>query len=317
MGGGHLQLRAQGGDRAAQFVRGVGDEPPLPLHGRLQRGERDIGGTGQAGDLVVRRRFGHAPGEILGGGDRRHLPPDALHRTQRAPGDQPGHAADHAEQDGQADEHPGQRGVHGAVLGGERSARVDGQASTVGGPHVHGGETVVLGVAVDRRGAVAEGAVAGDLSHLQGLARVVVIVVAGVVRVVGVGGVVGVVVIVGRGGGSRRTGRHLGCRGAGDPFQVLGGRDHRAVLGDDLHRPVLGVQPGEPVVRRPGGEFGGHRPRRAVRLGARLPDQVRAQRQQHRRARRDQGHRDDEGGTERRLGAHRSEHPAHGAVSSR
>ena len=51
----HFELGAQARDRAAQLVRGVGDEPALPLHGRLQRGQRLVRRPGQPADLVLRR----------------------------------------------------------------------------------------------------------------------------------------------------------------------------------------------------------------------------------------------------------------------
>ncbi|CAM5679932.1 hypothetical protein SVIOM342S_02517 [Streptomyces violaceorubidus] len=98
MGGGHLQLGAQRRDRAAQLVRGVRDEAALPLHRGLQRGQRLVGGRGEPGHLVVGARHGDAAGQVLAGGDRGHLPPDALHRAQRAPGHQPGHPCHDREQ---------------------------------------------------------------------------------------------------------------------------------------------------------------------------------------------------------------------------
>nr|WP_246508724.1 hypothetical protein [Actinocrinis puniceicyclus] len=42
-----LELRAQRGDRAAQFVCGVGDESALPVGGRLDPTEQVVEGAGQ------------------------------------------------------------------------------------------------------------------------------------------------------------------------------------------------------------------------------------------------------------------------------
>ncbi len=301
MGGGHLQLGAQRGDRAAQLVRGVGDEAPLPLHRGLQGGQRPVGGRGEPGDLVVRVRHRDAAREVLAGGDRGHLPADARHGAQRAPGDQPGHPADDGEQQREADQHDGQRGVHGAVFGGERGAGVDGEV--VPGPvlHGYGGEAVVLRVAVDRRGTVADGGPLADLAGLQRLAGVVI-----VVRVA-------VVVAGGSGGGLRF---HRVDTGTADPLQVLAGGDQPAVLVDHLHRTVVHVQR-QLGVRRPDGQLGGDFPRGALRLGAGLAEQVGAQGQQDGGAGRDEGDGDHEGGAERGPGPHRPEEPAHRSTSSR
>ncbi|CAM5256531.1 hypothetical protein SHIRM173S_06819 [Streptomyces hirsutus] len=206
------------------------------------------------------------------------------------------------------------------------------------GLHVDGREAVVRRVVVHGRGTAAEGGLPAGLSGGEGgfgllvlrraltTGRLGVLVVVLVVLVVFV---LVFVVLTGRGrlrGGRRRGGRGGGGRRAGldpvgdraaDPLQVFAGRDQVPVLIDDLHGPGLAAQPRQLVVRGPRGEFGGDRPRRALRLGTRLGGQVGAQRLQDRGTRDEEGHRDHERGAERRPGTNRAEQAVHGAVSSR
>ena len=62
-----LELGADPGERAAQLVAGVGDEPTLAIGGVLEPGEHRVHGAGEATDLVLGRRA-RAP---AGGGPRR------------------------------------------------------------------------------------------------------------------------------------------------------------------------------------------------------------------------------------------------------
>src|SRR5690606_37244225 len=167
---------------------------------------------------------------------------------------------------------------------------------------------VVLGVPVDGRGAVGEGDLPADLARLQGFpgvppaVRVVVVI------------VVVIVVVALRVGGPRA---YVGGGRAADALQVLGRGHQPAVLVHDLHRAVVAVQPRQGVVVRAGGQLGGHRTRGTLRLGARLTDQVGPQRQHQGGPGRGQGDRDHQGRAEGGPGPDRTEHPAHGVVSSR
>ncbi len=299
MRGGHFELGAQRGDRAAQFVGGVGDEAPLAFDGGLQGRERLVGGAGEAGDLVVGGRFGDPACQVLGGGDRRHLAPDALDRAQGAPGDQPGHARDDADQQREADQHDGGRGVHRALLGVQRAPGGDGEPTPVTGLDPDRGEPVVLRGPVDGRGTVGEVGVGVDLA---GFERDVVII------------TVVVIVVAGR-AGPRRAGGDLCRPRPTDPLKVLAGRDERAVLVDDLDRRLI-VQV-EPAVGPARGELGGDVPGGALGFGPGLVDEIGPQGQQHSGARRDQRHRDDERGTEGRPRPNRPEQASHRPDSSR
>jgi hypothetical protein len=54
----HFEAGPDGGDGAAQLVRRVGDELPLPGCGRVQAAEHGVHGAGEAPDLVACGRFG-------------------------------------------------------------------------------------------------------------------------------------------------------------------------------------------------------------------------------------------------------------------
>ncbi|CAM5679965.1 hypothetical protein SVIOM342S_02518 [Streptomyces violaceorubidus] len=185
------------------------------------------------------------------------------------------------------------------MFGGERGTGVDGELLAAPGLHRDGDEAVVLRVAVDGRGAVADG---GRLADLPGFERRVGVVV-----------VVRVLPVVARGG---RPGLYRVDAGAGDPLQVLAGGHQGARLVDDLHRAVVDVQV-QLGVARSDGQCGRHVPRRALRLGARLAEQVGAQGQQDGGTGRDEGDGDHEGRGERGTGPHRAEEAAHRPVSSR
>ena len=98
-----LAVAADGGQRGAQLVRGVGDEPAHPGLGRGPRAERllDLGEHpvergAQPADLGVLGRGGHALGQVAGG-DRGRGGLDLAQRPQRA-ADRP-RAGGGAEQD--------------------------------------------------------------------------------------------------------------------------------------------------------------------------------------------------------------------------
>ena len=109
VGQAHLQPGADGGQRAAQLVGGVGDEAALPGRRVLQPGQHVVHRAGQAADLVVGAGLRHALGQV-GAGDRGDGTADLLHRPQRAPDHQPHRAAGQHQQDRYADhQQPGER----------------------------------------------------------------------------------------------------------------------------------------------------------------------------------------------------------------
>ena len=61
-----LELGADAGERAAQLVAGVGDEPALALGGVLEPGEHRVHRAGEPADLVVGRGLGHPAVQVLG-----------------------------------------------------------------------------------------------------------------------------------------------------------------------------------------------------------------------------------------------------------
>ncbi len=106
----HLQLSPDAGDRAAQLVRGVGDQPALAFLGRAEPAEHVVQGQGQVAYLVA--GLGHreglwpaGPGDVLGAaaqfGDR----------PEGGPRDQPARPGQQEQQQRGADQQrPGQRG---------------------------------------------------------------------------------------------------------------------------------------------------------------------------------------------------------------
>ncbi len=292
MRGAHLQLGAQRGDRAAQFVRGVGDEAPLAVHGGLQRGERLVGRTGQPCDLVARAGLRHPPAQVLGRGDRGHLAPDALDRAQRPPRHQPGHPGDDEEHDRQPGQHRAAHTGDGPLLGGERGARVDGQGDSRLVRGLDGGEPVVGAVAVDRGGAVGEVRVLGGDLAAGG---------AGAVRPVVV-----IAVVVRAPARRVRKGGDPVRAGAGDRLQVLGDGHHPAVLVGHLDGMVLLVARPQLVVRHVQGQLPGDLPGRHLGLEARLAGEVGAQDEQDGEPGGGEREGHDHGGTERRPGPYGS-----------
>ncbi len=104
-----LAVPANGGQRGAQLVAGVGDEAAhLALGGRLHRegvldlGEHDVEGVRQTAHLRARTSRRDPPGQVTGGdGPRGHLDlaqgpqrPAHRHPAGEGPGDDDGHPAD-------------------------------------------------------------------------------------------------------------------------------------------------------------------------------------------------------------------------------
>ena len=79
-----LQPGPHSGQRAAQFMGGIGDEPLLELSRGIEPIEHSVHRGGQAGDLVVPGRGWHAPVELRPI-DRISLSPDDFDGSQRSP----------------------------------------------------------------------------------------------------------------------------------------------------------------------------------------------------------------------------------------
>ena len=108
-----LQTRADGGERAAQLVAGVGDEPPLHLLRALQPRDHAVHGLGEPTHLVARHGHRHALGQVLLA-HRRDLRADRLDRAQRAACEEVGGRA----HDEDEERHPEQQVEHDRVLRG-------------------------------------------------------------------------------------------------------------------------------------------------------------------------------------------------------
>ena len=108
-----LQTRADGGERAAQLVAGVGDEPPLHLLRALQPRDHAVHGLGEPTHLVARHGHRHALGQVLLA-HRRDLRADRLDRAQRAAGEEVGGRA----HDEDEERHPERQVEHDRVLRG-------------------------------------------------------------------------------------------------------------------------------------------------------------------------------------------------------
>ena len=85
---GDLELGAHAGERRAQLVRGVGDEPLLLPARDVEPVEHLVHRRRQAGDLVPAGRLRH-PAVELAQADAGDLGPDPLDRAQRAPDEHP------------------------------------------------------------------------------------------------------------------------------------------------------------------------------------------------------------------------------------
>ncbi len=98
-----LQQRAVDGQRGAQLVGGVGDEPALAVEGVVEAFQHRVERVGQVLDLVVRPGHRDAPVQRVGGQAAGGLG-DALQQVEGAPG----HVPPDRQRD-EADEHGGQQ----------------------------------------------------------------------------------------------------------------------------------------------------------------------------------------------------------------
>ena len=89
----HLELGADAGERAAQLVGRIGDEPLLALSGIVDPLEHVVHGASEARDLVVAGRHRH-PAVQVAAADGRHLGADGLDRTERPADDPPEHGGE-------------------------------------------------------------------------------------------------------------------------------------------------------------------------------------------------------------------------------
>ena len=119
-----LDVGPQGGERGAQLVRGVGDQPPLRRLGALERGHHLVEAGGQAAELVVAADLDPV-GEVVG---PRHLlgrVRDLTRGRERRPGDdraERGRQRDAAGADRGQDDDQGVEGVVGVL---ERAGHLD------------------------------------------------------------------------------------------------------------------------------------------------------------------------------------------------
>jgi hypothetical protein len=60
-----IEIRLDGGQRGAQFVRGIGDEPLLAAIGHLQTPQHRIEGGREVPKLILARRHINAPSKIV------------------------------------------------------------------------------------------------------------------------------------------------------------------------------------------------------------------------------------------------------------
>ena len=82
-----LDIGAQRGQRGAQLVAGVGDQPALPFPGRLQRLHHRVERPGQVGQLVHAARIDRL--QLISFGDPDHRIGEALDRLQARTSDHP------------------------------------------------------------------------------------------------------------------------------------------------------------------------------------------------------------------------------------
>ncbi len=161
VGGVHLDLGAEPGERAAQLVGRVGHEPLLAPGAVLDPVEHGVHRAGEAGHLVAGGGHGHPPVEPAGA-DARDLPADGLDRAQR-PADEHPHQGGQ-QQGGGGDGHgqrPGQQpGALGHVV--ERRGHEDRRGSGRARHDPVGRRSLVVDRQVDRAGAAAVVARRGD-----------------------------------------------------------------------------------------------------------------------------------------------------------
>ena len=85
--GEQVEVGAQGRERGAELVAGVGHQPPLPVPGRRDGGEQLVEGRGEPGDLVV--ALDRERGEVLGAGDLLDGRGEAAYGPQAVAGHRP------------------------------------------------------------------------------------------------------------------------------------------------------------------------------------------------------------------------------------
>ena len=122
---GRLQLHAQARDRAAQLVRGVGDEAPLLLGAVLQPPQHLVDGAGQPADLVVLDRHGDPLVEVLAG-DGVRPGPDRFHGRKGAADGQPHHGPEHQHEERDAHRADLRRRLHRVLQVADRDGDEDG-----------------------------------------------------------------------------------------------------------------------------------------------------------------------------------------------
>jgi hypothetical protein len=132
---GHLERGADGGQRAAQLVRRVGDEGPLPGPARLEPVQHAVQRLGQPAHLVLRRRHRQAPRRV-GGRHRLRAAAQLLDRSQRAPDGEPHAGGRRQQQQRQAGEQRRPDEAQRVVDGRDRDRR-EHHRTAVGAPGHH------------------------------------------------------------------------------------------------------------------------------------------------------------------------------------
>jgi hypothetical protein len=89
----HFHHRANGGERSAQLVGGVGHEPALSLEGAFQSAQQSVDRVSELPELIARAGQGKTPmkvglRDLLGGGCDRPQRPE--HSPRHQPAEQPG-----------------------------------------------------------------------------------------------------------------------------------------------------------------------------------------------------------------------------------
>jgi len=112
--GGQFELGAQDGQRGAQLVAGVGDEPAFALQRVVQPVQQLVDGHAQRGDLVPGAGCGEASFGVVGA-DGGGLAAHAFDRAQRRGGEQPGSQAGQPDRDRPQDHERGTHAFDGVV----------------------------------------------------------------------------------------------------------------------------------------------------------------------------------------------------------
>ena len=112
---GDVDERAVDGQRGAQFVGGVGDEPALAVEGAVEAFQHGVEGVGEIFDLVVGAGQGDsfvqaAVGDSAGGGG------DVLQRPQCPAGQQPAEPSGRGAEDAEGHQGGDEHRAHGVVV---------------------------------------------------------------------------------------------------------------------------------------------------------------------------------------------------------